>query len=176
MVCVYICLVVQYNVYARATSSFSLGRAPLPTPFLFPLVLSISLSFTLSITLHSLSLTPSKLSKASPVKLSIRRRLQRRSASGVVSSAIFSRQSPSRASYSNVPSMRYHTSARPHGVRYSFAPPVRCRIYSPPVRCRTSTRHWDRTSTSNESVLRAQHRATQLKVTNSRTKHTHENE
>ena len=149
MVCVYICLVVQYNVYARATSSFSLGRAPLPTPFLFPLFLSIPLSF-------SLSLTPSKLSKASPVKLSIRRRLQRRSASGVVSSAIFSRQSPSRASYSNVPSMRYHTSARPHGVRYSFAPPVRCRIYSPPVRCRTSTRHWDRTSTRppSQPVLR----------------------
>ena len=124
----------------RATRPFFLRTRA--ASFLPPFSLSFSQSHS-----HSLSLTPLKLSKASPVKLSIRRRLQRRSASGVVSSAIFYRQSPSRASYSNVPSVRYHTSARPHGVSYFFAPPVRCRIYSPPVRCRTSTRPRCRTST-----------------------------
>ena len=139
MCCVGRCLVCNITSTRAPRPFFLRTRAASYLPS-FSLFLSHSHS-------HSLSLSPSKLSKASPVKLSIRRRLQRRSASGVVSSAIFYRQSPSRATYSTVPSMRYRTSARPCGVRYSFAPPVQCRIYSPPVRCRTSTRHWDRTST-----------------------------
>ena len=81
---------------------------------------------------HSLSLSPSKLSKASPVKLSIRRRLQRRSASGVVSSAISYHQSPLRASvleralrevsYLCAPPMGYRASPRPRCGAVSTRP------------------------------------------------------
>ena len=135
MVYVYICLVVQYNVYARATSPFSLGRAPLPTPFLFPLFLSIPLSFSLSHSIKALQGVPrqARHQASFPAPFSLRRRLQRHLLSSISVAGLVLERALHEVSYLRAPPWGPVFLRAPGAVPYLLAPSAVPYFYAPLV-------------------------------------------
>ena len=115
---------------------FSLGRAPLPTPFLFPsLSLSLSLSFSVSQSIKALQGVPrqARHQASFPAPFSLRRRLQRHLLSSVSVAGLVLERALHEVSYLRAPLWGPVFLRAPGAVPYLLTPGAVPYFYSSPV-------------------------------------------